>query len=123
VCVGEIGAFQVATGLDVIVPDPTERNPSRTVPLKDYLRRVKPQPNFTTLSASWTRSTRGDVLSRLVDIGLECCHDDPDDRPELGTVRQDLESLLADVSAKCSGEDTEDSMVRRRKRSSLGAQR
>lgn len=104
--------LQVATGLKPIIDPPVSQS-SRSIPLKDFIRdRVENLATEESIKVCWTRS---EVLSRLVELGLECCEDDPEERPPLDELRRRLADLLREVESVASSgasdmdmHDTED---------------
>jgi hypothetical protein len=87
---------QVATGLPVRIPSGTDRNPGRTVHIREHLRQaVSGAGGLTLPSVGTVQWTTPRALQELVHLGLACAREDGDRRPALMEVRRELWALLA----------------------------
>lgn len=83
--------LQVATGLPPRLDAPTARNPTRTLAIRDHIARAV--SDGTLMSTSRLHWTDEGVLGALVDIGIGCCAEDPEDRMLLRHARDRLTGL------------------------------
>ncbi len=92
---------QVVTGLEVFV----ERSPAPGAvarPIQVHIAKYLLKARRTSADVSVLVWAANGIREELVELGLKCCADEPDDRPEVSDVKETVASILRKVSV-CAG--------------------